>query len=221
MSVLVIAEIGVNHGGSEAEAYKLIDAAVEAGADVAKFQYFQPVGGREQYKHLCLPEKAYKRINKYCKSKGIKFACTAFDQETLKWLLKNTQMAFVKISSGERLNEDLLQVADKAGIPVVQSIPHGDFKYNDRKKLHVVPLYPTPASYANLMRVNEMHCSGLSDHSGDIFMPLAAVAMGAKYIECHITLDKEQDGPDHKASLDPAQFKEMVRGIRIIEKGLQ
>ncbi len=51
-------------------------------------------------------------------------------------------------------------------------------------------------------------------------MPLAAVALGAKIVECHITLDKNQDGPDHKASLDAGQFKEMVRGIRKIEKGL-
>lgn len=223
MSVLIIAECGINHNGDEATAYKLIDAAVDAGADVCKFQLFRPEGPRAQYAHLCLPLEAYPKLNKYCSARGMKFACTAFDADLLEWLLANTEMAFVKISSGEWANEELLQIALFSKLPVIQSVKSdsicppmlGDWRY-----LHVVPEYPTLPEHANLRRLLSPWCSGLSDHSGDIFMPLAAVAMGAQIIECHITLDKNQDGPDHTSSLEPQQFKQMVDGIRAIEKGL-
>lgn len=219
---LIIAECGVNFQGDEQHAYKLIDAAIDAGADVAKFQLFKPEGPREPYKWLCLPLDAYPRLSAYCKAMGVKFACTAFDAESLWWLLKNTDMAFVKISSGERDNTRLLQVADESGLPVIQSVKSWNMAIDREKRgwnyLHVVALYPTPPEHADIRAVEQR--DGLSDHSGDIFMPLAAVALGAQIIECHITLDKEQDGPDHKASLTPEQFKEMVRGIRAIEKGL-
>lgn len=220
MSVLVIAECGVNHNGSEETAYKLIDAAVAVKANVAKFQLFRPEGDREQYKWLCLPLDAYPRLSNYCKGRGIKFACTAFDSESLNWLLKNTDMAFVKISSGEYANEALLKIADESGLRVIQSCFYGGAYNNTHDLLHVVPTYPTPANMANLKRVKEEWCSGLSDHSGDIFMSLAAVALGAQIIECHLTLDKHQDGPDHTSSLNPEQFKQMVRGIRCIEKAM-
>ena len=223
--VTIIAECGVNHNGDEQTAYKLIDAAIDAGADVAKFQLFKPEGPREQYKHLCLPLDAYPRLSAYCCARGIKFACTAFDAESLEWLIANTDMALIKISSGEFSNKKLIDIAEEqtdCGMLVIQSIPpnKGEFVRAGFCYLHVVPVYPTLPENADLRRVTDSWCDGLSDHSGDIFMPLAAVALGAQIIECHITLDKNQDGPDHKASLDPVQFKEMVRGIRAIEKGL-
>lgn len=230
MSVLIIAECGINHNGDEATAYKLIDAAVEAKADVAKFQLFKAEGARKHLKHLCLPLDAYIRLNDYCKSKGIGFACTAFDAESLEWLLTNTEMAFVKISSGEWRNSDLLEKASGSGLPVIQSIKEGAYcmGYAASKTwnlLWVVPEYPTPPEHAVLKELSPdeygfSYYSGLSDHSGEIFAPLAAVALGAEIIECHLTLDKSQEGYDHSSSLNPEQFKELVRGIRIIEKGL-
>ena len=233
MSVLIIGEIGVNHNGDEATAYKLIDAAVDAGADVCKFQKFKPVGTREPYAWLCLPDEAYPRLSDYCKSKGVGFACTAFEADDLEWLLKNTEMAFVKISSGEWGNKMLLHTALHTALysklPVIQSLTELSLKSLPTLEdcllgaqwshLWVVAEYPTPPEHAKIKQVSAWY-DGLSDHSGDIFMPLAAVALGAQIIECHITLDKEQPGPDHKASLEPHQFKEMVRGIRAIEKAL-
>lgn len=242
--VMVIAECGINHGGSEEVAYKLIDAAVAAGADVTKFQLFKPVGTREQYAYLCLPLDSYPRLNAYCKEKGIGFACTAFEAESLKWLLVHTQMALVKIGSGEikglyncDKKKRLVLEAAISGLPVIFST--GGVNLNDfgcarfllekckYSILHCVSEYPTAPQQADLSMLRKMSdfvCPGieigLSDHSGDIFMPLAAVALGAQIIESHITLDKEQEGPDHKASLNPDQFKEMARGIRAIEKGL-
>lgn len=240
--VMVIAECGVNHNGDEATAYKLIDAAVEAGADVCKFQLFKPEGNREPYKWLCLPLDAYPRINSYCKERGIGFACTAFDAESLGWLLKNTDMAFVKISSGQDIAtldkpiaggkfyvNDFSWKADFSNLVVIQSLALENRAPKNRvirerlhhwQYLHVIPEYPTIPEHAHLKCMVDDRLDGLSDHSGDIFMPLAAVALGAKIIECHITLDKNQEGPDHKSSLTPQQFKEMVRGIHAIEKGL-
>lgn len=228
--VMIIAEIGINHGGDEATAYKLIDAAVDAKADVVKFQLFKVEGARKHLAHLCLPLEAYIRLNDYCKSKGIGFACTAFDAESLEWLLANTSMEFVKISSGEWRNSDLLEKASGSGLPVIQSIKEDSYcmGYAVSKTwslLWVVPEYPTPPEHAGLKALfpddgGFNYYSGLSDHSGEIFAPLAAVALGAEIIECHLTLDKSQGGYDHSSSLNPEQFKEMVRGIRIIEKGL-
>lgn len=230
MKTLVIAECGVNHNGSEEEAYKLIDAAVYARADVAKFQIYKPelltddIGKLEMLQSLLLTREAYVRLWQYCKDAGIGFACTAFDADSLRFLLDSTNMEFVKISSGQGANEALIEVAENAGMMVIQSIPppRRNLRFNyGWRYLHVVPLYPTTPEEANLQILQCSWCSGLSDHSGDIFMPLAAVALGAQIIECHITLNKNADGPDHKASLDPIQFKEMVRGIRAIEQGLK
>ena len=222
--VLIIAEIGINHNGVLAIAHTLIDEAIMAGADVAKFQLFKPELQGEHLRSVALSREQIKDCEIYCKQKGIKFACTAFDADSLDWLLKNTDMAFVKIGSGQWRNQALLDMADNSGLEVIQSVIAGTIfdqkpPLIERKFLHVVPKYPTPPEYADIHRLGAF--DGLSDHSGDIFMSLGAVALGAKIIECHITLDKNQEGYDHKASLEPHQFKELVRGIRAIEKGLQ
>jgi N,N'-diacetyllegionaminate synthase len=227
MSVLVIAEIGVNHNGSMHTAHQLIDAAVSAGADVCKFQLFGKEYADGKYENLRLSRENIKILESYCKQLGVKFACTAFDADNLQWLLDNTDMAFVKAASGKFNRELVKSLGNDLKMPVfistggctereIQEIRSAAPKY---KYLHCVSEYPTPPEHANLNRAGKFR--GLSDHSGDIFIPLAAVALGAQIIECHITLDKNQPGPDHKASLTPEQFKEMVRGTRAIEKGLQ
>lgn len=223
MSTLVIAEIGINHNGSESTAYQLIDAAIYAGADIAKFQLFKPELQGEHLRSVAFTRPQIKLMELYCRHRTIKFACTAFDADSLDWLLKNTDMAFVKISSGQWDNGQLLATAEISKLKVIQSITP-DTEYDWRhgwSYLHVIAEYPTKPEHAELEFMVDRGLSGLSDHSGDIFMPLAAVALGAKIIECHITMSKEQEGYDHKASLTPAQFKEMVRGIRAIEEGLQ
>ena len=225
MSVLVIAEIGINHNGDEATAYKLIDAAIDAGADVAKFQLFKPELQGENLRSVAFTRDQIKQCEHYCIQKGIKFACTAFDADSLDWLLKNTDMAFIKIGHGQAADTELLLKAQDSGMKVIQSCTFGTSGMNGCEYLSVVSKYPTLPENAKLKffadDIKTGHRHGSSDHSGDIFMPLAAVALGAKIIECHITLDKNQEGYDHKASLEPQQFKEMVRGIRAIEKGLQ
>lgn len=237
--VMVIAECGINHNGIETEAYKLIDAAIEAGADVAKFQLFKAEGSRSSLQWLCLPLHSYPRLNEYCKEKGIGFACTAFDVESLEWLLRSTKMVFIKIASAFWGDNDLMKLAAKSGLPII--ISSRDNADLERMKwiapdvgvtiLHCAGLYPTPLEMENLTRISTwrnfrelfghtFYRVGFSDHSASIYPPLAAVSIGAEVIECHITLDRNQEGPDHKASLDPQQFKEMVRGIRAIERAM-
>jgi N,N'-diacetyllegionaminate synthase len=241
-SVLVIAECGVNFQGDEEHAYRLIDAAIAAKADVCKFQLYKPelLTTREEpekylmLKSLLLERDAYVRLYQYCAAHHIGFACTAFDADSLQFLLGNTKMEFVKISSGQWQNKHLLNAAKNSGLRIIQSMKEGALRFFDGDEryygknnawhwahIHVVPQYPTPPEKAKLRELENIWCRGISDHSGDIFIPLAAVALGAQIIESHITLNKSQSGPDHKASLEPHQFAEMVRGIRCIEKALQ
>jgi N,N'-diacetyllegionaminate synthase len=230
--VLIVAEAGVNHRGSEMIAIKLIDSALLAKADVVKFQLYKPelLTTREEpekylmLKSLLLEHEVYVRLYQYCVAHHIGFACTAFDADSLQFLLDNTKMEFVKISSGQWQNKELLKLAASCGLPVIQSVAHHShmcsLPHDNWRYLHAVPQYPTLPENAKLSAVKNLWCSGLSDHSGDIYTPIAAVALGAQIIESHITYSKFEVGPDHKASLEPHQFSEMVRGIRAIEKAL-
>lgn len=101
--------------------------------------------------------------------------------------------------------------------------------------MHCVSKYPTPCEESNLLRVfqlfkyfsdyrhkfNKHPAVGLSDHSGLPEIPVAAVALGASVIECHLTEDKNQEGPDHKASLNPEEFASMVKMVRNVEKAIR
>lgn len=237
---MVIAEIGVNHNGDENIAYNLIDASIRAGANCVKFQLYKPEmlaepgEKREMLERLLLPLDAYSRLSAYAKANGVGFSCTAFDTESLGFLMASTDMAFIKIASPSVHNDALLKAVAWCKKPIIVSTAgatiwqlchaEGLLAGNKISFLHCVGEYPTPPEKANLKRMLDLKCMhrpiGLSDHSGDIFVPLAAVAMGAEIVECHLTADKNQDGPDHKASLDPAQFRQMVDGMRTIEKAM-
>lgn len=238
MSVLCIAEAGVNHGGDEAEAYKLIDAAIDAKADAVKFQLYRPdllaeAGEkREMLEKLLLPREAYIRLNAYCSGRGIRFSCTAFDEDSLKFLLENTEMPFIKIASPSVSHGRLLDVAAKAKKPILISTGMSHFPqlWETEKKLRgcditwlfCVSKYPCPLEDISMRKFLHLKALqrplGISDHSANIAVPITAVALGAKVVECHLTLDRTQPGPDHKASLTPQEFKQMVSVIRDMEK---
>ena len=235
-SVLVISEIGVNHNGSEIQAYKLIDAAILAGADVCKFQLFKPElypkDKQEMLDSLLLSRDALVRIFIYCKRHNVKFACTAFDADSLEFLLRNTDMPFIKIASPSVSNDSLMAVAAKAKKPVVISTGSSDLTqlYKVEKSLrgcditflYCVSKYPTSLGDVHLKRMLYLKTMqrpyGISDHSANIAVPLAAVTLGASVVECHFTMDRKQTGPDHLSSLEPTEFKSMVQGIRTIER---
>lgn len=235
MSVMIIAEAGINHNRSISEAIRLVDTAKICGADVVKFQLESPT-------EYCLSYGEMEQVYRYCKEIEMPFACTAFDVPTLEFLLKHTKMEFIKIASRGCDNLGLLKLIGDAKLPVICSMREGDYmiervSYIDLQNiifLHCVGEYPTPIENAKLSLIKKLpgakpaygyiadkvYNVGLSDHSGNPLLPALAIALGATVIECHLTMDRNQPGPDHKASLDPAGFKQMVEYVRMAEKAL-
>lgn len=175
----------------------------------------------------------------YCKFKNIQFFSTAFELESLQFL-SELGLELFKIPSGEITNLPYLKkVAELAnevilstGMSEMQEIKdavdvlvsHG-IKKENITILHCNTQYPTPMDDVNLLAMlqikNQIGVNvGYSDHTLGIEVPIAAVALGAKVIEKHFTLDRNLPGPDHAASLEPDELKEMVRCIRNIEKAL-
>ncbi len=190
-------------------------------------------------KKIHLPLIAYKELLEYSNSVGIKFLSTPFDHVSIDYLFKLGLDTF-KIPSGEITNLPYLQAIGRMNTNVILStgmanldeigaaldvlIQEGTVKQNITV-LHCNTDYPTKMSDVNLramLTIGEAFGVkiGYSDHTLGIEVPIAAVAMGAKVIEKHFTLDRSMDGPDHIASLEPAELKEMVNAIRNIEKAL-
>lgn len=222
MKTLIISEIGINHNGSLETALRLVDLAKKSGADVAKFQTFNcelfTDWRKDGLKHLELKPDDFVTLYQYCKSIGIGFASTAFDIDSLRFLLDNTKMEFIKIASGmpvEVLGSELpVLISTGKGTPVFSL-------KNPVTMLHCVSEYPCPVEHARLDKIDELqnfgYGVGLSDHSANPLIPALAVARGASVIEVHITLDRSQEGFDHKASLDPEGFGQMVKNVRMAE----
>lgn len=224
---LIIAEGGVNHNRKLETAIELADAAKVAGADVFKLQLEKPT-------EYCLTYEETLRVYKHCVNIGILFACTAFDGDSLRYLLDNCKMPFIKIASHKWGGNEVISLAHNSDLPLIVSSRdwHDLFRahvnipgyWKDITVLHCVGEYPTPIEHANLRRIKELqrlgYIVGLSDHSGDMHIPPLAIAMGATVIECHLTLDQMQDGPDHLSSLEPNQFEQMVKNVELVEKAL-
>jgi N,N'-diacetyllegionaminate synthase len=193
----------------------------------------------EMLKKLELSVENHHELVAYCKLKGIKFMSTPFDMESADFL-HELGLDFFKVSSGDITNLPLLskiagfgkKVIFSTGMSTMEDIKAAlkvivsqGVSLDDIFVLHCNTEYPTPFADVNLraMLTIERECgvkAGYSDHTLGIEVPIAAVAMGAKVIEKHFTLDKNMAGPDHKASLDPAELKSMVLAIRNIEKAL-
>lgn len=191
----------------------------------------------EMVKKLELSFEQFRMIKKYCESKGIMFWSTPFDLDSVDFL-QELDIPFWKIPSGEITNLPYLIKIAKTGKDIILSTGMctleeiretiqilQDNGAGEITVLHCNTEYPTPFEDVNLNAMNtiakEFNVTvGYSDHTSGIEVPIAAVAMGAKVIEKHFTLDKNMEGPDHKASLDPQELKDMVRSIRNIELAL-
>lgn len=260
MTTLIIAEAGVNHNGSIDLALKLIDAAVEAQADIIKFQSFKAellttayakkaeyqirntdINGNQQsmLQSLELTDNMHSILIDYCNQKNIAFLSTAFDLTSLDYLY-NHNIGKVKIPSGEITNLPYIEKVGRLLKPTILStgmstigeiekaldvLLEQGLQRNMITILHCNTEYPTPYDDVNLKAMvnigNALGVNyGYSDHTLGIEIPIAAVALGASIIEKHLTLDRNLEGPDHKASLEPSQFKDMVIAIRNIEKSL-
>ena len=190
-------------------------------------------------KRLELNEQQHIELIEYCNKKGVKFLSTAFDMDSID-LLESLNLDLWKIPSGEITNYPYLARIAATGKPIIMStgmcdtsdinnaldalIENGATK-ESITLLHCNTQYPTPYEDVNLLAMNTIKsdCSlatGYSDHTQGIEIPVAAVALGACVIEKHFTLDRNMEGPDHKASLEPAELKKMVEAIRIVEQAL-
>jgi N,N'-diacetyllegionaminate synthase len=259
-STLIIAEAGVNHNGSMDFARKMIDVAVDAGADFVKFQTFTAETlvttaaekatyqknlndtGESQFdmiKKLELDRDAHMVLIRYCKEKGIRFLSTAFDHTSID-LLHELNVPLYKIPSGEITNLPYLRHIGCIGKPVIIStgmatlkevkdalnvLEESGISKSKITVLHCNTEYPTPMEDVNLNAMLTIRDElgvlvGYSDHTLGIEIPIAAVAMGATVIEKHFTLDRTLPGPDHHASLEPNELKDMVLAIRNIERAM-
>lgn len=190
-------------------------------------------------KKLELSHSDHQELIEYCNQKGIKFFSTAFDLESVDYL-HSLNIGLWKIPSGEITNYPYLKKIAQFGEPVILSTGMCEMKDieaalkvltdNGLSKdkisiLHCNTEYPTPFKDVNLLAMNELKDRfgvrvGYSDHTKGIEVPIAAVALGAEIIEKHFTLDRNMEGPDHKASLEPDELKAMVSSIRNIELAL-
>lgn len=193
----------------------------------------------EMIKSLELSEKAHLTLFQYCRKKNIQFLSTPFDHESINFL-NSLGLEIFKIPSGEIVNLPYLRHIGKLKKKVILStgmstigeiedalnilISSGTAK-KDITVLHANTEYPSPFKDVNLLAMQTIANTfkvnvGYSDHTLGIEIPIAAVALGATIIEKHFTLDRNMKGPDHKASLEPHELKEMIRCIRNIEIAL-
>ncbi|UAA39150.1 N-acetylneuraminate synthase [Paraneptunicella aestuarii] len=284
MSTFIIAEAGVNHNGELDKALRLVDVAVEAGADAVKFQTFKAESlatdkaGKAEYqkkltdseesqvamlKKLELPHEYHFKLKAYCEEKNIEFMSTAFDFGSLQFLLAEMDLKRLKIPSGEITNLPLIYEHAKSGLDIILStgmatvgeieqalmVIAGGYLDNLGRNiqqnwktayfdegartllkskvslLHCVSQYPAPAESLNLTAIKRLRKTfglnaGYSDHSLGIWAPISAVTMDATIIEKHFTLDRNLPGPDHQASLEPHELKQMVEAIRNVEAAI-
>lgn len=190
-------------------------------------------------KKLELSPLQHEELIDYCREKGIRFFSTAFDMDSIEYL-HSLNLGLWKIPSGEITNYPYLRKIAQYGEPVILSTGMCELSdieaaiqvllsYGLQKKqitvLHCNTEYPTPMRDVNLKAMLEIErkfgvAVGYSDHTEGIEVPIAAVALGATVIEKHFTLDKNMNGPDHKASLEPQDLRAMVKAIRNIEQAL-
>ena len=200
------------------------------------------VGSKLQWKvleKLQLQKNHYKKLIIECNNNNIEFLCTAFDEKWLEYLV-SIGMKKIKIPSGEINNIPLLKNAASYNLNIILSTGMSTMKevrralkeiksINDKIEvnlLHCTSLYPAPYNSLNLNAIKQLMNKkpdtsvGYSDHSLGNLASIAAVAMGAKIIEKHFTLDKKLEGPDHKASVNYNELKKLITDIRNLEQSL-
>lgn len=211
-------------------------------AEKAKYQMKGDLFGESQHemlKKLELSEKAHEELMIHCERMKIKFLSTGFDIESLKMLIGLGQ-DLIKIPSGEITNLPFLRYIGGLNKNVIMSTGMSDLQEIDaalgiletsgtpRSKitvLHCSTAYPAEMSEVNLRAMQTIKDEfgvkvGYSDHTSGIEVSIAAVAMGASVVEKHFTKDRNLQGPDHKASLEPFELKQMIKSIRHIEMAL-
>lgn len=252
--IKIIAEIGPNHNGDINLAKKILKRLSKIKIDYVKFQLGNPLNiysneaifaNYQKTKKFNNPVKmslknqlsqdSHKYLKKISRNLNLKYACTAFDLQSLIFLDKELKIPFFKIASGEIHSLDMLEYISKSNKPIILSTGMADFidiekslkiltKYKKQKitLLHCVSSYPTDIKDMNLKRIDQLKKKfnldvGLSDHSLSNIPAILSVAKNIKVIEKHVTLSRKLAGPDHKASLEIPEFEQFVNNIREAE----
>lgn len=251
--IKIIAEIGPNHNGSIKNAKKLIKKLAKIEIDFIKFQFSNPneVYSKDSFKANYQKKNDGKRsiinmsknhqlslnehieLNKFCNKLNKKYACSAFDLESLKKLNSNISLPFIKIPSGEICSIDMLEYISKLKKKILLSTGMAELslikkvlkilKNKDLVLMHCVSSYPTNEENINLNFMKTLNKKfkfklGFSDHTKGHLAAIGAVSLGAEYIEKHVTLSNSLKGPDHKTSMNFLDFKNYVNQIRKFEK---
>lgn len=206
-------------------------------APKADYQIKATGTSESQYDRLCrmqLTRDNHFMLRDYCLKKGIQFISTPFDEESVH-LLEELKVPLYKISSGEITNIPLLSLIGSISKPVILSTGMSDLEeiehaidaigHRNIVLLHCLSAYPAKWEEANLRAINTLKNKfnlpvGFSDHTEGVELAQVAVGLGAVVIEKHITLDRNMEGGDHKASIEPKDFKNLVEKIRKIEIAL-
>ena len=227
--------------GADYVKFQTFKADKIASKRAVKAEYQQKTTGNEEgqlqmLRKLELSAADHQVLIDYCSKKKIRFLSTAFDHDSIE-LLRHLGIHLGKIPSGEITNLPYLrkmaasfgELILSTGMATMKEIEEAldvlidaGAKKNNITILHCNTEYPTPFKDVNLLAMQSIGNNfgvpyGYSDHTQGIEVPIAAVALGASVIEKHFTLDRNMEGPDHKASLEPDELKEMVRAIRNIE----
>jgi len=229
LSILIVAEAGINHGGDMSVARELIIRAKDAGADIWKTQVYDvpnlfPTGeilvnGRNWYPEVLktqLSKEQVQQLAVWCQEAEIEFMASAFDCYRIGWL-EEVGVKRHKLATRATLMPDLVDAVVATGKPVIVSLGNKKgWKPNPFDAqftcLHCIPEYPTPFEHFRLHDVVfGFRYHGISVHSPSPTPAMAAIARGARVVEVHFTLSRQMVGPDHSSSLEPGELKSLVR----------
>lgn len=246
--IYLIAEIGLNHNGSEALAIQMIEAAARSGASCAKFQLFdsshfiqgraslgdgRPGSLQDFFRNFELPAESWKRLVQACQANRIDFLCSIFDSTSLD-LYESLGRRPVKIASTDLVCRPLLEEVRRRRLPIYLSTGASEEAEVERTVewigkpellFQCVSSYPADPAEYNLSVLPFWHrkyqcLTGISDHCMDLDISLMAPALGAVAIERHFTLDRSLDGPDQSLSSTPEQFRELSGRLGLLRRAM-
>ena len=215
------------------------DALLTDGVGLAPYQRRSVQSGdqRDLIRPLELSQDDFVRLYSHADSIGLRFLSTPHDDESLDFLI-SLGLTVIKVGSGDLVNVPFLRHVGSLGVDVILSTGMGDLGEvelgvhtleasgaGELTLLHCTTEYPCPFEHVNLRAMQTLRSAfgvavGYSDHTPGTVVPIAAVALGATVLEKHLTLDRSMPGPDHAASLDPAEFGAMVSAVRQVETAL-
>ena len=242
--VFVIAEIGINHGGSVDLAHKMIDGAADAGADAVKFQttdadasYVPGTPSYPVFADAALTFEEYQQLMAHCEERGVFFFTTPGDWPSLE-MCARLSIPAIKISSGLMTNLPLVLASARMNVPLIistggtylsevtQLVEHLESAgATEFALLHCVSVYPAADDILNLGAIRSLqdlfsYPIGYSDHSMGSVACVSAVALGACVLEKHFSLSRDLPGGDNFLSAEPDEFAALVADVRASEQML-